>query len=347
MFAPPLYIVRKLNLTYIINHDYNIQISQEEEERFYVKQGDNMLFRQIRLLTYESNEYNRFVVFVDCVGGQNKKAAMKRLIQHGFRIGKQEFVLSERSASMVRQGILSFVDRRLAHDLDVRITMGIQIQETVLSKFYAYRGLMYSSCHCIENWYPTIVVVPDCFVTIPNQNIKYVYDRKIQFKDRKTGADREWVQKDIAETTRDIEINAFDGCGIAHPKIMQEIQRRLGSETPVTSVVWRMPYFKGVLNQMDYETFLQNAGYGLLKTFGAWNTMSAQGLNPRLLRVRACTRGTSILRRPARLRTGRNTGTSSRRTSTALALQSGSLTLTQNRYTPAATTRFCRTWICR
>ena len=93
-------------------------------------------------------------------------------------------------------------------------------------KFYAYRGLMYSSCHCIENWYPTIVVVPDCFVTIPNQNIKYVYDRKIQFKDRKTGADREWVQKDIAETTRDIEINAFDGCGIAHPKIMQEIQRR-------------------------------------------------------------------------------------------------------------------------
>ena len=46
MFAPPLYIVRKLNLTYIINHDYNIQISQEEEERFYVKQGDNMLFRQ-------------------------------------------------------------------------------------------------------------------------------------------------------------------------------------------------------------------------------------------------------------------------------------------------------------
>lgn len=133
MFAPPLYIVRKLNLTYIINHDYNIQISPEEEKRFYVKQGDNMLFRQIRLLTYENNEYNRFVVFVDCVGGQNKKAAMKRLIQHGFKIGKQEFVLSERSASMVRQGILSFVDRRLAHDLDVRITMGIQIQETVLS----------------------------------------------------------------------------------------------------------------------------------------------------------------------------------------------------------------------
>lgn len=131
--------------------------------------------------------------------------------------------------------------------------------------FTLIAALMYSSCHCIENWYPTIVVVPDCFVTIPNQNIKYVYDRKIQFKDRKTGADREWVQKDIAETTRDIEINAFDGCGIAHPKIMQEIQRRLGSETPVTSVVWRMPYFKGVLNQMDYETFFAERGVRFIK----------------------------------------------------------------------------------
>ena len=291
MFAPPLYIVRKLNLTYIINHDYNIQISPEEEERFYVKQGDNMLFRQIRLLTYENNEYNRFVVFVDCVGGQNKKAAMKRLIQHGFKIGKQEFVLSERSASMVRQGILSFVDRRLAHDLDVRITMGIQIQETVLSKLMAYKGLCFSSCHCIENWYPTIVVVPDCFVTIPNQNIKYVYDRKIQFKDRKTGADREWVQKDIAETTRDIEINAFDGCGIAHPKIMQEIQRRLGSETPVTSVVWRMPYFKGVLNQMDYETFFAERGVRFIKDIWGVEHDVSPGAEPKIIACESMYKG--------------------------------------------------------
>ena len=291
MFAPPLYIVRKLNLTYIINHDYNIQISQEEEERFYVKQGDNMLFRQIRLLTYESNEYNRFVVFVDCVGGQNKKAAMKRLIQHGFKIGKQEFVLSERSASMVRQGILSFVDRRLAHDLDVRITMGINIDTTIISKYLAYRGLCFSSCHCIENWYPTIVVVPDCFVTIPNQNIKYVYDRKIQFKDRKTGADREWVQKDIAETTRDIEINAFDGCGIAHPKIMQEIQRRLGSETPVTSVVWRMPYFKGVLNQMDYETFFAERGVRFIKDIWGVEHDVSPGAEPKIIACESMYKG--------------------------------------------------------
>lgn len=179
MFAPPLYVVRKLSLSYIISHNYNIQISPEEEKQFYVKQQDNMLFRQIRMITYESDKYNRFVIFVNCAGGQNKKKQMRKLIHNGFKFGNQDFVLSERSASMVRQGILSFVDKRLSNELDKRITMGIDIDKTVLSKYYAYRGLMYSSCHCIEDWIPNIVVVPDCFLTIKDQNIKYVYDKHL------------------------------------------------------------------------------------------------------------------------------------------------------------------------
>lgn len=260
MFAPPLYIVRKFPLSFIISNDFNIQLDEDEEKRFQVKQQDNMLFRQIRLMTYETDKYNRFVVFVNCVGGQNKKPAMKRLIQHGFKIGKQEFVLSERSASMVRQGILSFVDKRLAKELDKRITMGIEIDKTVLQKLYAYRGLMYSSCHCIEGWLPNIVIVPDCFLTIKNQHINYVYDKKIQFKDKNTGKDREWEQKDIAETTKDIEINAFDGCGIAHPKIMEEIRRRIGSDEPITSFIARAPYLKGMIHQFDYESFFAERG---------------------------------------------------------------------------------------
>ena len=260
MFAPPLYIVRKFPLSFIISHDFNMQLDKDEEAQFQVKQQDNMLFRQIRLMTYETDKYNRFVVFVNCVGGQNKKKEMKRLIQHGFKINKQEFVVSERSASMVRQGILSFVDKRLAKELDKRITMGITFDKVVISKFQGYRGLCFSSCHCIEDWVPNIVVVPDCFVTIKDQHIKYVYDKKIKFKDKNTGADRDWTQKDIAETTQDIKINAFDGCGIAHPKIMEEIRRRVGSDTPITSAIIRAPMIKGVVHSVDYETFFAERG---------------------------------------------------------------------------------------
>lgn len=264
MFAPPLYVVRKLSLSYIIAHNYNIQISPEEEKQFYVKQQDNMLFRQIRMITYESDKYNRFVIFVNCAGGQNKKKQMRKLIHNGFKFGNQDFVLSERSASMVRQGILSFVDKRLSNELDKRITMGIDIDKTVLSKYYAYRGLMYSSCHCIEDWIPNIVVVPDCFLTIKDQNIKYVYDKHLKFVDKNTGEERDWVQKDLAETTKDIEINAFDGCGIAHPKIMDEIRRRIGSDTPVTSAIIRLPFIKGVVHSMDYETFFEERGVNFI-----------------------------------------------------------------------------------
>lgn len=260
MFAPPLYIVRKFPLSFIISHDFNMQLTPEEERRFQIKQQDNMLFRQIRLMTYETDKFNRFVVFVNCVGGQNKKKEMTRLIHRGFRLGKQEFVVSERSASMVRQGILSFVDKRLAKELDKRITMGITFDKVVISKYQGYRGLLFSSCHCIEGWIPNIVVVPDCFLTIKGQNIKYAYDKTVKFRDRKTGKERDWTQKDIADTTKDITINAFDGCGIAHPAIMEEIRRKIGSDTPITSAVIRCPYVKGVIHSVDYETFFAERG---------------------------------------------------------------------------------------
>lgn len=283
MFAPPLYIVRKLSLSYIISKEFNIQISPEEEKKYFVKQQDNMLFRQIRMISYENSKFNRFVVFVNCTGGQNKKAEMKRLIQHGFKFGKQEFVLSERSASMVRQGILSFVDKRLSNELDKRITMGIQLEKTVLSKYYAYRGLMYSSCHCIENWIPKIVVIPDCYLTIKDQQIKYVYDKHLKFTDKNTGAERDWVQKDIAETTKDIEINAFDGCGIAHPAIMEEIRQQIGSETPITSAIIRLPWVKGVVHSMDYETFFEERGVSFITDIWGVQHNVSPGAEPMMI----------------------------------------------------------------
>lgn len=260
MFAPPLYVVRKFPLSFIISNNFNIQLDPDEEKRFQVKQGDNMLFRQVRLITYETDKFNRFVVFVNCVGGQNKKKEMTRLIHHGFKIGKQEFVVSERSASMVRQGILSFVDRRIARELDKRITMGITFDKTILQKYTAYRGLFFSSCHCIEGWVPNIVIVPDCYLTIKDQHINYVYDKTVKFKDKNTGKDREWTQKDISDKMTDIEINAFDGCGIAHPAIMEEIRRRIGSDTPITSFIGRAPFLKGMIHQFDYETFFAERG---------------------------------------------------------------------------------------
>lgn len=259
MYSPPLYIVRKFPLKYLIDKKFNIQISADEEKQFEINQQDNMLFRQIRLITKDTSKFNKYVVFVDCKGGKSYENELKTLVVNGFNIGSQHFEYSERSASMVRTSILSFVDNSIFDELNKRITMEINLDKTVLSKYYAYRGLMLSSCHCIENWIPKIVVIPDFYRVISNQHIKYAYDKETEFTD-KNGKLRKWTQKDIAETTRDIEINVFDGCGIAHPEIMQLIREHLNVTDGLTSAIIRAPFIKGVIHEMDYTSFFEERG---------------------------------------------------------------------------------------
>lgn len=225
-------------------HNFNWELTREEERRYYIKQQDNMLFRQVRLITHNSENFNPFVIFVDCKSGKSREDSLSELVMNGFYINNVHYVLSERSASMTRNFILSFVDERIEKELNERITMGIQIGKTVLSKYYAYRGLMFSSCHCLENWFPKIIIVPDYFATIPNQKIKYVHDKTTTFKG-KDGEDIEWTQKAIDETVRDIDINVFDGCGIHHPAITKYVKAYLHSKTDPTSILWRLPYIKG------------------------------------------------------------------------------------------------------
>lgn len=265
MFSPKLYIVRKFPLSFIISNKYNLDLSKDQEEMYYIKQSDNMLFRQIRLISNDSSEFNKYVVFVDCTGGQSKPEEIKKLIVDGFFVCGKHYLVSERSASMVRTSILSFVRSDVYKELDNRITMEISFDKTVLSKYYAYRGLMFSGCHCIENWFPKMIVVPDMYSKIQNQKIKYVYDKKSKFIDRNTGEEREWTQKDITEGIRDIEINVFDGCGICHPSIMRKFEEKIHTDCRVNSLIMRAPYIKGVIHEMDYVEFFKERGIKKIK----------------------------------------------------------------------------------
>ena len=223
-----------------------------------------MLLRQIRIVSNNYDDYNPFIVFIDATGAQSKPKVVRHLIEHGAKIGKYHFSFGDRSASMIRQFIFSMVESHIWPEVDKRISMDLSFKDapTVLSKYYAYRGLVLSSCHCIalREWFPKIVVVPDTFATIPNQKIKYVRDEEVEFVDQKTGAKRTWKQKAIAKKEADIEINMFDGCGIAHPALMREVERRIGTSEQINSMVFRMPYFKGVFNEMDYVSFYEERG---------------------------------------------------------------------------------------
>ena len=257
MFAPPLYKVLKFPLKLLMENEYHLTCDPELDQ-YIINQQDNMLFRQIRLITGDTSKRNPYIIFVNCKGGKTHRDAMACLVKNGFWIGDTHFVNCERSASMVRTSILSFVDSSIYEELTRRVTMDIQMGKTVLSKWYAYRGLMLSSCHCLEDWYPRIIIVPDYETTIPQQKIKYVYDHEMTYK--KDGNILPWVQKDIATGIRDIDINVFDGCGIHHPNITDEVRGMLDAKTDPTSILWRAPFIKGVTHEMDYVSFYEERG---------------------------------------------------------------------------------------
>lgn len=254
MFSPPLYDVRKITLKDLSDANFDLQ---GDMKRFMIKQSDSPLLRQIRLISGSQSKYNKYIVFVDCHGGKSHPEVMEKIVFDGFKFGNQKFKLSLRSASMTRNSILSFVDDMIWDEVNQRIDMDIPWGNVTISKVEAYRGLMLSSCHCIENWVPKIVVVPDMMTTIKNQHIKYAYDNETEYIG-KDGQKLLWKQKDIAEKYTDIEINAFDGCGIHHPAISRKIEELIGSKTPISSFIVRLPYIKGCSHEVDYVKYFRS-----------------------------------------------------------------------------------------
>ena len=266
MFSPKLYVVRKINSSEIINSDYNLIFTKEQTSFHKINQQDNMLFRQVRLITKSNNLYNKHVIFVDCTRIKKNKEAITKLVSDGFMLDGVPFVLSEKSASMSRNSILGFVSKFVSEKLYKSITMGIIIDKTVISKYLAYRGLMLSSCFCIEEWLPKIIVVDDYSKIIKNQKVRYAVDSENTYTDEETNEIKKFINKDITDGEFDIKIDPFDGCGLHHPLITQYVSESLNikDESP-TSIMWRFPFVKGVTHDFDYVQFFKEYGISHIK----------------------------------------------------------------------------------
>ena len=55
MFSPKLYEVVKITAKEIFKRDYNVEV---DERAYLIRQQDNMMFRQIRLITGNKKDYN-------------------------------------------------------------------------------------------------------------------------------------------------------------------------------------------------------------------------------------------------------------------------------------------------
>ena len=160
------------------------------------------------------------------------------------RYPARRYIAFERSASMSRHNVLSFVREDVYEPLRERMMLGMKIGDCQLSKLYAYNGLMFTGGRRVEilNFLQEkrIVVIDN-----PNSIVKGA--DIITVKD--DGTDNPVRKYSRVETKADVEVLEFDGEGI----ISKELSSMLTESGQHHSFQIRLPYIKGVVHEVDFK----------------------------------------------------------------------------------------------
>lgn len=179
----------------------------------------------------------------------------------------------DRSASMSRQSVITFINEKWKEELDQRLSMGIfelpkegatpPKKTYALSKYYAYRGLYLSTGRrmkvcanapeareyalCLDE--KSVVVIPDVVDDKGNPAIKV-------FTEVNPGKPPEYGLKSY-DKKHPFSVNCFDGEGLISPDYAKRLQAQLGEENAQSFQI-RMPFIKGVLHTVDFLTFFKD-----------------------------------------------------------------------------------------
>ncbi len=160
------------------------------------------------------------------------------------RYPAQRYIAFERSASMSRHNVLSFVREDVYEPLKERMTLGMNIGKCQLSKLYAYNGLMFTGGRReeIQNLLPEkrIVIIDNPKSIVKDADIITVED---------DGTDNPTRKYNRVEGKADVEVLEFDGEGI----ISKELSYMLTESGQHHSFQIRLPYVKGVVHEVDFK----------------------------------------------------------------------------------------------
>ena len=247
-----------------------------------VEQDDNALFYQIMDELHGGNftlptdgkvvtDLSEILFYMDFAGIFDRTGRQKKYIDRqkkaesmfrpegitlDFGSGPHRYLAFERSASMSRRAMLSFIREDFYEPIRKRIMMDLTIGQCQLSKLYAYNGLMMSSGIRVDGIgidRPHRVIVIDN-PTFKNHNVKVITVED----DGSTGSMRKYhrVEKRIDE----LVTVCFDGEGLISKQYSEVLNKALGPKRKHTSFQIRMPYVKGMLHQVDFKDLLMNAG---------------------------------------------------------------------------------------
>ena len=187
-----------------------------------------------------------------------------------FGNGAHRYLAYERSQSMSREGVLTFIREDIIDAVNERIMLGMKVGRCQLSKLYAYKGLMFSDGVRIENIGlndHSVIVVDDPVYTARDTDI-------ITVKSKDTGAVRRYER---VERKQDIDVLGFDGEGLVSPRLAAEICTQLGEDHRSFQI--RLPFIKGMLHSVDFEDFFRCAGVeSLTDIWGVKHRISEVGV---------------------------------------------------------------------
>lgn len=171
-----------------------------------------------------------------------------------FGQGDARYLAFERSGSMSRNAVLSFVRVDIYEELSRRMTVGMTLGVCQLSKLYAYNGLLFSSGTRIET---DMLWEKDAIVVIDNPTAVYPDVDVITVEDRTGIGDVRNYER--VEKKSDVAVTLFDGEGILSPALAEEIDRLYCGKHIHTSFQIRMPYIKGMVHEVDFHGLFREA----------------------------------------------------------------------------------------
>ena len=171
-----------------------------------------------------------------------------------FGHGSMRYLAFERSGSMSRSAVLSFVRADVYEELSRRMTVGMTLGVCQLSKLYAYNGLLFSSGTRIET---DMLWDKDAIVVIDNPTAVYPDVDIITVEDRTGIGDVRNYER--VEKKSDVKVTLFDGEGILSPALAEEIDRLYCGKHLHTSFQIRMPYIKGMVHEVDFHGLFREA----------------------------------------------------------------------------------------
>jgi len=239
--------MRKREFYTIYQIDLN-KLNKQPTEQDKIRIGENLVLKLINALKnrqYVEGEEN-FVpelIYVNISNNmKNIEEKIKEIDKVGFELSGIRYRRLGKSAAMARTGRIAFVAEELRDKLEELMMLGKKIDEAVISKYEAYRGLSFSTC-LFSDAVPKNVAIVKEYETKINEYIKTVKDGQ------------------VIQGYFDVPVTLFDGMGVHSPKWGRKVAKSLGIPyVPVGYQIRLFPSIKGMSYELDFRTFYKERG---------------------------------------------------------------------------------------